>query len=62
ISLFIVVNTLNLLALLPYNGFFYWRLVVLFIKYEPINYITCFSIPVSNSIGTVKCIEVVYYA
>lgn len=31
-------------------------------EYEPINYITCFSIPVSNSIGTVKCIEVVYYA
>ena len=23
---------------------------MLFIKYEPINYITCFSIPVSNSI------------
>ena len=47
---------------LPNNGFFYWRLVVLFIKYKPINHITRFSIPVSNLIGTVKCIEVVYYA
>lgn len=47
---------------LPYNGFFYWRLVVLFIKYKPINHITRFSIPVFNSVGTIKCIEVVYYA
>lgn len=29
---------------------------------EAINQITRFSIPVFNSVGTIKCIEVVYYA
>lgn len=29
---------------------------MLFIKYKPINHITRFSIPVFNSVGTIKCI------
>ena len=28
---------------------------MLFIKYKPINHITRFSIPVFNSVGTIKC-------
>ena len=42
--------------------FYFSNLILQFAKYKPINHITRFSIPVFNSVGTIKCIEVVYYA